>query len=205
MDEKTLIRKRHLRAYIDAHGGNNAVARLAGVTTGYISHLASDERPGGVAAFQRLCERLYLPPGFFDGEPRPGPAQPGADATHTVPVYSWRSCGQPGAQPVASELAPIDCSFALRMEGDSMMAPQRALPAGAMLFVNATAEAKPGDVVIARLDGAAEATCRQLISDSGFRYLRAWNPVYPMHKLTQGSRLLGVVTRARLDLDSITD
>lgn len=198
LDSATLHRKKLLREYIAKNGGNNAVARTAGMSTGRISQLASDAYPIGPGAFARLADKLMLPTYFFDGETTDVTDAP---VGRKVPVVSWEAAGEQSPQEIGHEIAHSNAHFALRMNNDSMASTSPSvagLAVGMTLFVNRELQAQEGDLVIARLPGATSATCRKLVFDSGFQYLQPVNPAYQMVKVTEQVELLGVVVEARM-------
>lgn len=54
--------------------------------------------------------------------------------------------------------------------------------------------ASPGDFVIAQVD--KRATFKQLVRDSGVRYLKPLHPQYPIEEFTSETRIVGVVVFA---------
>lgn len=194
-----LRRKAKLRAYIDTHGGNNAVATAAGLTPGHITQLKSDKyQVGGVNAFAELADRLMLPSSFFDSDTTDGPE---LAVGRKVPVFSWEAVGRSATEDLGMEIAHSSAQFALRMNNDSMTSTSPSEPGiyqGMTLFVNPNLKPGEGSIVVARLPGASAATCRKLVNDSGFSYLRPLNPAYPMHKLTPDVEVLGVVVEVRM-------
>ena len=102
-----------------------------------------------------------------------------------VPLISWV---QAGAWSEISEikeydadryLCPVKCSdqtFALKVHGVSM---EPKFYEGDLIFVDPEAECIHGSYVVARLDDNNEATFKQLIIESGHKFLKAANPNWP--------------------------
>ena len=65
-----------------------------------------------------------------------------------------------------------------------------------MILVDPALAAEPGKLVVAQWAGHAQATFRQLLEESGQRYLVPLNPTYPKQLLTDACRILGVVVQA---------
>lgn len=73
-------------------------------------------------------------------------------------------------------------SFALRVEGDSMVNPMTggvSFPDGAIIIVDPTRKAKAGDFVVATDPTSKQATLKQLMADGGRWFLKPLNPAYP--------------------------
>lgn len=66
-------------------------------------------------------------------------------------------------------------TFALRVTGDSMIG--KHITDGDIVILEQNAEAKPGDVVAALIDG--QSTLKTLVKERGKVWLRAENPKYP--------------------------
>ena len=73
-------------------------------------------------------------------------------------------------------------SFALKVEGDSMVNPLLggvSFPPGAIIIVDPSQPVKAGDFVVATDPRSGEATLKQLVSDAGRWFLKPLNPAYP--------------------------
>ena len=70
------------------------------------------------------------------------------------------------------------------------------IPQGMMILVDPDIEARPGKMVIARTPESEAATFRQLIEESGQRYLKPLNPTYPKTLFDDQCRIIGVVVQA---------
>lgn len=110
---------------------------------------------------------------------------PGPDIKSTVPLISWV---QAGAWSEINEIrecdaerfmCPVNASgktFALRVQGVSM---EPKFYEGDLIFVDPEAECIHGSYVVARLDDDNHATFKQLIIESGHKFLKAANPNWP--------------------------
>ena len=91
---------------------------------------------------------------------------------------------------------PVD-SFAVTVEGDSMVGPVRSYVPGSIIFVNPNLpESLHGKRVIALVDGFA--TFREYKHDSGQFYLMPLNPQYPARQISADTKILGVVVGSYL-------
>tara|TARA_B110000196_G_scaffold233795_1_gene202241 strand:+ start:4619 stop:5239 length:621 start_codon:yes stop_codon:yes gene_type:complete len=110
---------------------------------------------------------------------------PGPAIKATAPLISWV---QAGAWSEISEIkaydaerfmCPVNCSdltFVLKVQGVSM---EPKFHEGDLIFVDPEAECIHGSYVVARLDDNNEATFKQLIIESGQKFLKAANPNWP--------------------------
>ncbi|WP_411379286.1 LexA family protein [Pseudomonas sp. MPB26] len=88
-------------------------------------------------------------------------------------------------------------AFWLPVTGDAMTAPSGlSISAGMMILVDPAIAAEPGKLVVALWAKSPQATFRQLLEESGQRYLVPLNPTYPKQLLTDDCRILGVVVQA---------
>ncbi len=105
-----------------------------------------------------------------------------------IPVISWIQAGamkdidhipapEDGDWPLeipSAKMGPR--SWALIVEGDSMDdGTERSIPAGYIIFCDPDAGYSPNCLVIAKNTDAQRATFKQLISEDGKWYLKAWN------------------------------
>lgn len=81
-------------------------------------------------------------------------------------------------------------AYALRVEGDSM-APE--FPEGTTIIVDPDIKPKHGDYVIIRLDSKEHVTFKQLIIDSGRKYLKPFNERYPLIEVSKTDTFCGVI------------
>lgn len=93
-------------------------------------------------------------------------------------------------------------TFALRVVGDSMLNPheKRSLSEGMIVVVDPEKQAKHRSIVVARLENSEKATIKELVIDGDIRYLRPFNPQFPIIPITEGTMIIGTVVSASLDL-----
>lgn len=128
------------------------------------------------------------------------------DAPRSVPLISWVQAGQWNevVDPYAvgdGEKIPVydpvsDATFALRVRGDSMLNPvgQPTFPAGSVIIVDPVRRPENGQLVIAKMTDADEATFKRLVIDGARTYLEPLNPRYPVIEVTKGElHIVGVV------------
>lgn len=131
-------------------------------------------------------------------------------AQGTVPLISWVQAGKPRSvsdpyQPGSAEewedvMVPVSkTAFALRVRGDSMVAPDGSgFPEGTIIIVDPALTAKSGDYVVVRFQDSDEATFKRLIVDGPLKLLKALNPSYPAIPVTEDARLSGVVVESNM-------
>ncbi|MFQ3203406.1 MAG: SOS-response transcriptional repressor LexA [Pseudoalteromonas tetraodonis] len=137
---------------------------------------------------QALADALDCAPEFLQfgiGDNINSNVAPGPTLKAAVPLISWV---QAGAWSEINEirefdadryLCPVKCSdktFALKVQGVSM---EPKFYDGDLIFVDPEAECIHGSYVVARLDDNNEATFKQLIIESGQKFLKAANPNWP--------------------------
>lgn len=92
-------------------------------------------------------------------------------------------------------------AFWVDVKGDAMKSPTGlSISEGTLILVDPDADPEPDDLVVAIVAGGTSSTFRKLIVDSGQQYLKPLNPDYPLLKLEEGSRIIGVVVQATLSL-----
>ncbi|MGP9494085.1 LexA family protein [Pseudoalteromonas sp. AOP7-A1-14] len=166
---------------------------MAGLAQNSIHNIESGEtkRPRKIDA---LAEALNCTPEYLlfgIGETQDGEKSINSNVSlgptlkAAVPLISWV---QAGAWSEISEikeydadryLCPVKCSdltFALKVHGVSM---EPKFYEGDLIFVDPEAECIHGSYVVARLDDDNHATFKQLIIESGHKFLKAANPNWP--------------------------
>lgn len=92
-------------------------------------------------------------------------------------------------------------AFWLQVSGDSMTSPvPPSIPEGHLILIDTGIEPRPGDMVVAKLVDADEATFKLLVTDAGQLYLKPLNPAYRMIPIDERCRLIGVVVEAKMKL-----
>ncbi|ENN97508.1 MULTISPECIES: XRE family transcriptional regulator [Pseudoalteromonas] len=163
------------------------LSELSGITQQTIQKIedGTTKNPRNIEALATAlqCTPEYLRFGISDNinsNVAPGPTLKAA-----VPLISWV---QAGAWSDINEirecdadryLCPVKCSdktFALKVQGVSM---EPKFYDGDLIFVDPEAECIHGSYVVARLDDDNQATFKQLIIESGHKFLKAANPNWP--------------------------
>ncbi len=204
-EEIDRFRIANLRRLIAEAGSASELARRAGVSGPYLSHILAG-RPYASGRPRRMGDRLASkleralgkPPGWMN-EPQPyatGPFPPGAGH----PVISWVQAGtwtEERELPASAERlqCPLPCgpdTFVLRVAGESM-APR--FPDGEYIFVDPDVPAENGSFVVVRRANDGAATFKQLVVEDGRRYLKAANPNWPepIVEIEAGAAVCGVV------------
>ncbi|WP_368485288.1 LexA family protein [Pseudoalteromonas sp. SD03] len=163
------------------------LADLVGIAQTAIQRLEKGDtkNPRDIEA---LATALQCTPEFLRfgiGESENSNVAPGPTLKAAVPLISWV---QAGAWSEINEirefdadryLCPVKCSdktFALKVQGVSM---EPKFYDGDLIFVDPEADCIHGSYVVARLDDNNEATFKQLIIESGQKFLKAANPNWP--------------------------
>lgn len=131
------------------------------------------------------------------------PAETGAEIITLCPLISWTQAG--AWTDIADDFdirqaedllpCPVRCSqrtFILSVKGASM---EPRFHNGDLVFVDPDAKAESGHYVIVQLEGADEATFRELIIEGGHTYLKALNPDWPdrIIEIDENAKICGVV------------
>jgi len=169
------------------------LGQISGLAQNSIHNIESGEtkRPRKIDA---LAEALNCTPEYLlfgvgelndDSKNINNNVAPGPEIKSTVPLISWV---QAGAWSEINEIRECDAmrymcpvnssakTFALKVQGVSM---EPKFYEGDLIFVDPEAECIHGSYVVARLDDNNEATFKQLIIESGHKFLKAANPNWP--------------------------
>lgn len=210
MDIKAIRRKNLEMLLSDAHTFD-AIAKKVGIDPNYLSQINTGYRGMGDRTARRIEDAYGQMLGWMDTLHLSVSEQNFEPVTRTllkVPLISWVSAGhpkdvadpyQPGAAESWEEIeGPVsNLAFALRVRGDSMIAPDgTGFPDGSIIVVEPAREAKNKDFVIARFQNRDEATFKQYIIDGPNILLKALNPAYPTIVVNSDARISGVVTEA---------
>lgn len=137
---------------------------------------------------------------------------PGPAIRQYLPVISWVQAGawaevQEPIDPEDCELVPVfkhysKHAFALRLNGDSMQAPDGvSFPTGSIICVEPEMRADNGSFVVARRENDNEATFKQLIIDGDRKYLKPLNPRYPIILIDEPIVFCGVVRQLVMNFE----
>lgn len=180
-------RIKELRTHLDLT--QYELAELTGSSQTSIQKIerGDTKNPRNIEALARAlkCTPEYLQFGITDNKDTNSNVSPGPAIKATAPLISWV---QAGAWSEISEIkaydaerfmCPVNCSdltFVLKVQGVSM---EPKFHEGDLIFVDPEAECIHGSYVVARLDDNNEATFKQLIIESGQKFLKAANPNWP--------------------------
>ncbi|MCT7656139.1 S24 family peptidase [Oceanimonas sp. NS1] len=129
------------------------------------------------------CTKIWIE--FGDNEHEPSNVTAGPEIKGQFPLISWVAAGawhditeiHPSEAPLYP--CPVKCSdktFVLRVQGISM---EPLFRDGDLIFIDPNAEWRHGSYVVARLDDHNEATFKQLVIESGQKYLKPLNKDWP--------------------------
>lgn len=207
-------RRQKLANLIEASGGQIVdFCRGTDIDASYVSQILNGHRSFGEKAARTMERKAGLPERFFEpNSPGQVPVQenhantsPGPDVRGIVPLISWVQAGEwseaidlhlPGG---SDALIPCPAthslqSFALRVDGDSMTASTgKSYPHGAIIFVDPEQRGgvRPGDRIIAKLEGSDQVVFKQLAEDRQGLYLKPLNRAHP--DLYEPFRVIGKV------------
>ncbi|WP_064435929.1 LexA family protein [Pseudoalteromonas neustonica] len=166
---------------------------IAGLAQNSIHNIESGEtkRPRKIDALAQAlnCTPEYLLFGIgeiqSDAKNINNNVVPGPTIKATAPLISWVQAGawseisEIKAYDAERYMCPVNCSdltFVLKVQGVSM---EPKFHEGDLIFVDPEAECIHGSYVVARLDDDNQATFKQLIIESGHKFLKAANPNWP--------------------------
>ena len=183
------IRLGNLARLIAEAGNASALARRAGISGAYLSHVrkgtpypSGNPRRLGDRLAAKLERAMGKPPGWMDEEQPyetgPFPRGSGHPILSWVQAGTWTEAREP---PTAAERlnCPLPCgpdTFVLKVAGESM-APR--FPDGDYIFVDPDLPAGNGSYVVVRRPNDGAATFKQLVVENERRYLKAANPNWP--------------------------
>lgn len=223
MDNKAQrrINQRILRA--EAGGTWANLALITGVNQAYLTQVDKRTlRPDGAPTemgddvARRLEAGMKKPLGWMDHD-HSSPDSNGHESQQVRPVQvrvrEWDQLGGiegmttlAGARNNDGEMvnAPPSAgagTFALRVEGDSMVNPagMPSYPAETIIIVDPTREPKNGYPVIVKLADSPVAVFKILEKFDGKRHLKPLNPRYPIVPMPDDARILGVVITLLFD------
>jgi SOS-response transcriptional repressor LexA len=198
------------------HLSATEISSRISVSKGTITHWTNGTNKAGGENLLKLAHLLECDPIWLSlGKGQP-PAdgsiaanvEPGPDIKGLLPLISWTQAGHwhAVADPyTASDTeAWIACptnhgprTFVLRVRGESMLNhhARHSFRPGDLIFVDPDRPAENGSMVVVKLDGAIDATFKQLVIEDETRYLKALNPSWPdpIIKLDQSASICGVV------------
>ncbi|WP_426133813.1 LexA family protein [Pseudomonas sp. PWP3-1b2] len=186
------------------------LAERLGMSQGGVGHWLNKRRVPSLADMNRVLAELGL--GYLEvtlqirerAEEAPAPQQH-YNPYFRYPVSDWKGVCEIREERPAYGAARFELTdyhargeaFWLPVTGDAMTAPSGlSIGAGMMILVDPAIDAEPGKLVIAQWADSPHATFRQLMEESGQRYLVPLNPTFPKLLFTDDCRILGVVVQA---------
>lgn len=216
MNERIRARRKELKLTQSVLGKLVGVNRVT--VTGWES---GDYSPGG-SNLQALssalkCNPQWLINGSGDPESSTQPIIPtDVFGVKQIPVLTWVQAGEwtdSGMEITERDVSEwiyttaslSDEGFALKVRGDSMTNPNGApsIPEGSLVIVDpdfGSPYEVNGKIVVARLDGSAEATLKKFVIDGPMKYLVPLNPSYRALEVNGNCRIVGVVKQVVTDL-----
>ncbi|WP_411389054.1 LexA family protein [Pseudomonas sp. MPB23] len=186
------------------------LAERLGMSQGGVGHWLNKRRAPSLADMNRVLEALGL--GYLEvaldirerrDEHLAAPAR--YNPYFRYPVSDWKGLCEVREERATYGVHRFESSdyhargeaFWLPVTGDAMTAPAGlSISAGMMILVDPAIAAEPGRLVVAQWADHPQATFRQLLEESGQRYLVPLNPTYPKRLFTDDCRILGVVVQA---------
>lgn len=187
-------------------------ALAVGVSRVSISQWEKGETSPKGVNLHKLANVLKCDPSWLltgQGSPVPANTEPsnveaGPELQGAYPVISWVQAGDWSQIHEINRLeadhypCPVKCSkqtFLLKVCGMSM---SPVFNEGELIFVDPDVQPTNGKYVIARLDDENEATFKQLIIESGHKFLKAANPDWPtkIQPINGNCTIVGVVISA---------
>lgn len=182
------------------NGRNPLNLNVAAAFAHFLKVNLHDFSPSLASEAERLSKASNV---FYLGENKPRKG---------YPVISWVSAGawceavEPYTVSEIDEWLESDAhiegdGFWLRVQGDSMTSSAGlSIPEGMNILIDTGKEAKNGNLVVAKLTDANEATFKKLVIDGGSMYLKPLNPQYPLIPINGNCRIIGVVVQAMMFL-----
>lgn len=189
------------------------LANKMGITRGAVTHYLAGRRVPPLRQFQKLAAILKADPAWLQfGTANESVSKKVAERQEKtitqlpVPMLSWEQAAEfinvvKMKHDEIKEWVPYFCTdksrwYALRIKGDSMIAPlgqSKNFHEGDIIIIDPDKEAKHNDFVIALLPRAKEVTFKQYVIDGGVRYLKPLNPQYPIVAMDKGTHISGVI------------
>lgn len=204
-------------AGIKKRGAGAMLARLTGTTPKASSKWLNGEAVPRKESLEVIADRCGVRAEWLEYGIGPMKVSGDVEAVNyrgqrMAPVISWVQAGewseacdplQPGDGEdwIAVPPGTGDCSFWLRVVGDSMTAPAGvSVPEGSLILVDPEVPADSGRLVVAKLTDSSEVTFKKLVIDGGQKFLKPLNPSYPVLPINANCRIVGVVVESRQQL-----
>ena len=214
------IRQLNLKHLADEFKNQRAFADAIESTPGYVSQLIIGSCSFGEKAARKIERLLNLPNLWMDTihENKNETSQAstikldnnlttGPENRGNVPVISWVQAGAwceaidnfnvgDAERWIPCPVAHSKHTYALRVRGDSMVAPYGSsisFPEGTLIYVDPEVPLVSGKKVIAKLLDSNEVTFKVYREESGKKWLVPLNPQYDKIELVEGMHVCGVV------------
>lgn len=220
------IRKNNLEKLIKESGLNKGkFAEKIDTSPAYISQILSEktQRDMGNDLARKIESLLAKDHGWMDvlhDSPSPQPSAldnniaVGPENRGDVPVISWVQAGAwceaidnfnvgDAERWIPCPVAHSKHTYALRVRGDSMLAPfgsSVSFSEGTLIYVDPEAPLLSGKKVIAKLLDSNEVTFKVYREEDGKKWLFPLNPQYDKIELVEGMHICGVVIFAGFDV-----
>lgn len=207
-----------MRSISEQEGGRGAFALKLSMSYPLVSNYIGKNPSKQIGSkLARKIENVYnLPHGWMDKEHSAAhqktiplidnatlePMQPKIPLISTVAAGNWgqlldlHAVGD-AIEWVSTSKPPRRNTFALRVQGDSMM-PR--FEHGAIITVEPDEVVQHGRYVVAKRKQDSEATFKQYVLDAGRAYLKPLNPQYPTLEVDDDCRIVGVVVDVTMRL-----
>lgn len=204
-------------AKLELHGRGTAIARALNISSKAASKWLNAESLPRPAILQDLAKFLRVDAVWLQLGIKPSE---GGDSTYlreirrknTHPLISWIIAGQweESVDPYSidgikdwfeSDAHVMGKAFWLKVEGDSMTSMVgTSIPNGSLVLIDTGRKAVNGNLVIAKLFNANEATFKKLITDAGQKFLKPLNPSFPLIPIDENCKFIGVAIEAKQKL-----
>lgn len=220
MDNKQ-IRLANLKLLIADHKTKQALATKVGTNRSYLSQITMGIKSVGddlARMLEQGCGKHY---GWMDVFHPPSTSDVGSAGPLTpIPLIAWDllkrvPLGNPkrtGAWATILKKNPPEAwvqtdaiieghAFALRVQGDAMIAPHGfpTYPIGARIVVDSHRKAISGDRVVVLIAKDGECILRQYIPEGKRKYLVALDPSHPRRVMSEKDVIVGVVVQTIID------
>lgn len=189
------------------------LANKLGITRGAVTHYLCGRRVPALKQFKKLslilkCNPAWLQFGVTADKKEPTSPKKEKDNPPRYPILllRWDQATElVDASKIRnnekSEFVPHLFSdhphwYALRVKGDSMVAPSgqsKSFHENDIIIIDPEKNAAHGSFVIAILPKSNEALFKQYVVDGGIRYLKPLNPQYPMAQISDSTHFCGVM------------
>jgi SOS-response transcriptional repressor LexA len=194
----------------------DTLAKKMGITRGAITHYLAGRRTPSLLQFKKMAAVLKTDPAWLQfgisttSELPHTPNKTNATAINkSIPILTWEQItdfidvdnlefDEP-KEFIPNHYTDQTRWFALRVKGDSMIAPlaqKNSFYENSIIIIDPDKTVSNGDFVIAQLPKTKEAIFKQYVVDGGKRYLKPLNPQYPLIEIDDKTHLFGVIIQS---------